>query len=126
MMYGAFGILEDKKVINVDVAVFSKVNIFSKENWDKRIVGRDVIDDVTVSTVFLGINHGIEKPLWFETMIFDGPDDGLCRRYQTWEQAELGHAVMVEATKYVVERKLIKLWCCFAAAVAAAIYLVGR
>ena len=47
---------------------------------------------VHVSTVFLGIAHygGI-----FETMVFGGPLSDMQIRYETWEQAEAGHARMV-------------------------------
>lgn len=51
-----------------------------------------------VSTVFLGLNHrfGPGKPLLFETMVFGGPHDELCDRYETWEEAEAGHRRAVE------------------------------
>jgi hypothetical protein len=51
-----------------------------------------------VSTVKLPIDHGFDgTPLWFETMIFAMSDSGVdyddlyCDRYQTEEQAEVGH-----------------------------------
>lgn len=58
-----------------------------------RRVARDVIGDVTISTVFLGLNHnwGEGPPLLFETMIFGGPHDGDCFRCSTWEEAEAQH-----------------------------------
>lgn len=53
----------------------------------------DLFNDITVSTVFLGIDYdffgGI--PILFETMIFGGEYDGYCERYATWEEAEQGH-----------------------------------
>jgi len=51
-------------------------------------------DGVTVSTVFLGIDHrfGAEgPPLLFETMIFGGPLAGYQQRYSTWDDALVGH-----------------------------------
>ena len=51
-------------------------------------------DDVTVSTVFLGIDHNFcshGEPILFETMVFGGKKDGDCIRYRTWEEAEQGH-----------------------------------
>lgn len=51
---------------------------------------------VSVSTVWLGINHNFShgKPLIFETMIF-GPDgypyDEACQRYATEAEAIMGH-----------------------------------
>lgn len=74
----------------------------SRDQWDNdhRRVARDVIEGQTVSTVFLVIDHGWNGvPLWFETMIFGGPDDQFCERYTTWEQAKAGHDVIVAKLK---------------------------
>ena len=64
-----------------------------------RCVKLSIQDDTRVSTVFLGIDHGFgETPLWFETMVFMGPDDWLDRdteRYTTWDEAVEGHGRMV-------------------------------
>lgn len=64
---------------------------------NKRRVGRTEIGDVTVSTVFLGLDHnwGRGRPLLFETMIFGGPHDEYQERYSTWAEAEAGHAKAV-------------------------------
>jgi hypothetical protein len=29
--------------------------------------------------------------MWFETMVFGGPHDREMERYETWEEAKLGH-----------------------------------
>lgn len=57
------------------------------------IVGRYERDGVTVSTVFLGLDHafGGGPPLLFETMVFGGPDDGAQWRFATWDEAEAHH-----------------------------------
>jgi hypothetical protein len=57
-------------------------------------VGDDMVGDVRVSTVFLGINHQYfdGPPLLFETMIFGGSEDGYQTRCSTWDQAEAQHA----------------------------------
>lgn len=50
--------------------------------------------EVTVSTVWLGLDHsfGHGPPLIFETMVFGLPDDAeIMDRYATWEQAKAGH-----------------------------------
>lgn len=54
--------------------------------------------DIVVSTVFLGIDHNFfaGPPILFETMVFGGPCDGDMERYTTWDEAETGHAAMVE------------------------------
>ncbi len=66
------------------------------------------IDAVTISTVFLGLNHayGNGDPLLFETMVFGGPLDQEMNRYTTWEQAELGHAKMVKAVEETRQKSL--------------------
>jgi hypothetical protein len=67
------------------------------ENHAARVVANTKVGDVTVSTVFLGLNHqfGRGVPLLFETMIFGGPQDNYCMRWPTWAEAEAGHAATV-------------------------------
>jgi hypothetical protein len=68
-------------------------------NLNNRIVGRTTINQYTVSTVFLSIDHGFgEKPMWFETMVIvkDDSEKGehfadYQKRYETWEEAVQGH-----------------------------------
>ena len=59
---------------------------------DRRIA-RTIQDDVIVSTVFLGMDHGYgRKPILFETKVFfDGQPVGDCERYATWDEAVAGH-----------------------------------
>jgi hypothetical protein len=66
-----------------------------------RTVARSEIGASAVSTVFLGRDHsfGGGAPLLFETMVFGGPLDGEEDRYSTWDEAEAGHAAMVERVK---------------------------
>lgn len=60
------------------------------EEWSKgmsatdRTVARDVIGDVTISTVFIGM--GWDNHI-FETMIFGGPHDQYQDRCDTWDEA---------------------------------------
>jgi len=76
---------------------------------NSRRVAFDKIDDIEVSTVFLGLDHNWEEdgdPLLFETMSFL-PDDwgGMERwRYFTWEEAEAGHREMVDEVKKMIEK----------------------
>lgn len=57
--------------------------------------------NVTVSTVFLGIDWGFGNPvpLTFETLISRNDDDDVnaMARYSTWEEAAHGHKVACEA-----------------------------
>ena len=60
----------------------------------ERRVARDVIGDVTVSTVFLGLDHSFRSqgpPVVWETMVFGGKYDQEQDRYTSREQAEQGH-----------------------------------
>ena len=60
---------------------------------EQRIVAKDHIEGVEVSTVFLSQNHNFREgpPLVFETMVFGEGVDDYQRRYSTWEEAEQGH-----------------------------------
>lgn len=93
------------------------------ENTDEtgeRTVGRDKIGDLTISTVFLGIDHqyGDGPPVLFETLVFwnyakpvtrvimdrvstfdcEALDETL-QRYTTWEKAEAGHKEAVRQAR---------------------------
>jgi hypothetical protein len=59
----------------------------------ERHVGKTEQDGITVSTVFLGLDHnyGEGPPVLFETMIFGGDHNEYQERYCTWEEAEAGH-----------------------------------
>ena len=72
-------------------------DILAWSSWFEKAdgrVARDVIGDVEVSTVFLGIDHSWddEGHLLFETMIFGGKYDEDQDRCATWEEAEAMHA----------------------------------
>ena len=71
------------------------------ENTESRIVAYTTIEDIRISTVFLGTDHrfGDGPPLLFETLVFDGELDGEMDRYSTWEEAEKGHDEMVKRVK---------------------------
>lgn len=64
---------------------------------DAKVVGKDFIKGVEVSTVFFphNMNHRGGPPLVFETMVFGGVLDDHQVRYSTWEEAEKGHAAAV-------------------------------
>lgn len=76
-----------------------------------RRVGADYVRGHRVSTVFLGLDHGmLGRPMWFETMVFhQSPskrqlfgrrmvvhDELHMARYETYEQATEGHQRIVE------------------------------
>lgn len=83
---------------------------------ERRRVGRDVVGQYEVSTVFLGLDHNWSErgwPVLFETMVFrlgedgdrdrnasdDDELDGRMERYRTWSEAEAGHARMIDEVK---------------------------
>jgi hypothetical protein len=86
----------DNNPVETDAMTFGK---WFQENKHRRIVKQDTpLKGVSVSTVFLGVNHAIlnEVPLLFETTVFNGDHDGYCRRYSTYEQAQKGHQEVIE------------------------------
>jgi len=56
--------------------------------------------EVTVSTVFLGLDHGYPPnpkcPVLFETVVFGGNLDGSMSRYRTYDLALKGHSELVK------------------------------
>jgi hypothetical protein len=74
------------------------------DNADKRQVAVTKIEshDVTVSTVFLVINHNFVKggkPILWETMVFGGKLEGYMDRYMSYEDAVKGHEEVVQKVK---------------------------
>lgn len=70
-----------------------------------RTVGKDRCGPYLISTVWLGLDHGIfaDRPILFETMVFSPDESDIeCVRYSTWAEAEEGHKRMVE--RYAVFR----------------------
>jgi hypothetical protein len=62
---------------------------FESADRHVRDTGRD---DVRVSTVFLGLDHGFGGRLeLFETMLFVNGADAGVERYASWDEAEAGH-----------------------------------
>lgn len=91
-------VLDGKKAVPCDLMTWAKWFETARED---RIVAKTELEDCTVSTVFLGLDHSFSEgpPQIFETLVFDGPHDGDMDRYETWEQAEAGHVAMVERVK---------------------------
>jgi len=63
---------------------------------DRCVCQTAITPDITVSTVFLGLDHGygMGPPLLFETMAC-GSEDGYQVRCSTWDEAEAWHAAVV-------------------------------
>lgn len=89
---------ENNNVITADLMTWA---IFLEEQRDRRIVKKDTIGELQVSTVFIGLDHKLSfieerddpdyKPDIFETMVFKDGSDIYCDRYATWKEAEEGH-----------------------------------
>jgi hypothetical protein len=76
------------------------------DEWARSFRGNNMVDHTTlgkvsVSTVFLGMNHqyGGGPPLLFETMIFGGKYEGYQVRYSTRDEAIAGHRRAVEMVR---------------------------
>ena len=103
MMQGAWGFMPGQYILWADRKPLPCENIaawveFFKDS-DARRVAYDAVGEVSVSTVFLGLDHNFGNggpPVLFETMIFGGPHDEDQWRYCTWEEAEEGHKAACE------------------------------
>ena len=75
----------------------------------ERTVARDEIGDVTVSTVFLGVDHAFfgGPPVLWETMVFGGHLDGDQERYTSRADAVAWHAEVV-ARVIAIERGALR------------------
>lgn len=85
-------------------------NDFAK--WGKwfetahRRVRLTVLNDMTISTVFLGIDHGWDGTIQlFETAIFKNEDADIMYRCATWRQALEQHRSTVYAVKKRLKQK---------------------
>ena len=72
------------------------------EESPARVLKKTKIDNVEVSTVFLGLYHsfGGGLPVLWETMIFGGYYDQWQDRYHTREQAVTGHEAACEKVRH--------------------------
>lgn len=75
---------------------------------DYIVVQQDHVGPYFVSTVWLGLDHGMRlsnegyRPIIFETMVFrDDESDLDCWRYSTEDEAREGHARMLEQVRAV-------------------------
>jgi hypothetical protein len=65
-------------------------------------IADDHLDEVRVSTVFLGMDHNSDsdgRPLLFETMIVGGLLDQFRMRCTTYEEAEVMHHIVLSMVK---------------------------
>jgi hypothetical protein len=84
---------------NVVKATLMEWAQFFERIENRTVAWTQVNSEITVSTVFLGIDHrfsGKGPPILFETMVFGGERDQYTTRYCSWDDAETGHKVLVE------------------------------
>lgn len=101
-----FYILKNKLPVKVDSILEYASNIESNRSvkHDKYGITNENGDNeiVTVSTIFLGINHSLDReslPVLFETMIFGGKNNYYQDRYCTWDEAITGHEIACKLVK---------------------------
>ena len=90
-------ILDGHEVVETDLATAAGWRAVAD-----RTVAKTRVGEVEVSTVFLQFDHNFSDegpPVLFETMVFGGEHDELQERYCTWDEAEAGHARVVEMVK---------------------------
>jgi len=64
-----------------------------EKNPERKVVKQEHVDDIFISTVFLGLDHAWDSdiPVLWETMIFGGEHDQYQDRYTSVEDALEGH-----------------------------------
>jgi hypothetical protein len=71
--------------------------LWMDKNPERKAVAQEYIDDVFISTVFIGLDHknygwlSTKTPILWETMIFGGDHDQYQERYTSHEDALEGH-----------------------------------
>lgn len=104
-------------VLRGEVCVPTDLMTWAKEFEDieKRIIARTkVAEGIEVSTVFLGLDHGMgdEPPQLFESLVFGGTLDQTMVRYARRHEAVLGHRSLVKrahnAAYYRANKEKIK------------------
>lgn len=114
-------ILVNRKVVTRDSLDIKEWGEFMSDINNRRVVETYLNEEgdichgtgsIRVSTVFLGMDHNWSNrgsAKWFETMVFwsiPGEDhDDFMDRYETWEEAEMGHAKIVEEVIDLLKKK---------------------
>jgi hypothetical protein len=80
------------------------------ENPSRKIVKQEYVDNIHISTVFLGLDHSWpwnkdKTPILWETMIFGGEHDEYQKRYTSYEDALEGHQEAVELVKSSIKEE---------------------
>lgn len=100
-------ILDDRRVVLCEDDAQWKVWFAAAD----RRVAQTWIDDVRVSTMFLGLAHSPlpdRSPALFETEVYTHHGAEPVRRYATWEGTESGHAELVAMIRAEVATTQVK------------------
>jgi len=91
------GLWYDRQGRPIDVSVMTRLS----QDQTYRVVARDWVGAVEVTTVWLGFDHSFRSalPVIFETVVFGGRMDQYSRRYSTEDDAVDGHARVVSTVK---------------------------
>jgi hypothetical protein len=95
MLRPRYYILNDDKTIRPVKDVLTWARWF-EDRLDRRVVAHTMIDEVFVSTIFLGLDHNFRykgPPIVFETMIIGGEHDRFQSRSSTWDEALRMHKI---------------------------------
>lgn len=105
-MTGRYYILEGTEVVPVDLLTWALWFEMAGASYEPdapvtRRVAAWRRDDVSVSTIFLGLDCQLEggPPLLFETLVRGGEHDQYMERYATWAEAFDGHIRIVRMVR---------------------------
>lgn len=85
-------------------------NSITQEEWQEKVTDIEYQrvgvfetlangEKISVATIWVGMDQSFvpnEDPVIFETMVFGGRNNGLCRRYSTELEALVGHNEIVD------------------------------
>ena len=86
--------------LQIRTATVEEWGVFFNDMEQRRIAHTKVSPKVSVSTVFLGLDHSFSggPPLLFESLVFGGKHDGDMLRYASYADAVKGHNELVAMT----------------------------
>lgn len=88
-----FYVLDDEKML-----VPATYEAFKAMPEEQTIVGRDVVGPLTITTKFAGMDvmFDDEEPCFYETLVTGSDDPWTFGYFETWAEAQAGHARAVE------------------------------
>jgi hypothetical protein len=87
--------------LNGDEITANEANKQYQDFEKNRVIAKDDIGDVLVSTVLISLDYLLDPalPFMFETCVFGGTLDSHIETYRTKEEALEGHKAIVERVK---------------------------